>query len=76
VPLLIVRAGLDEMPYLNPMLDRFVGAALGANLPIALVNHSTGSHAFDLSDRSETTRETIRQTLAFIRFHLLGSSSR
>ena len=70
VPLFIARAGADEMPGLNETLDRFVVQALRRNLPLTLVNHATGPHAFDLFHDSETSREIIRQVLAFLRWHL------
>jgi len=69
VPLFIARAGRDN-PQLNETLDRFVAHALRANLPITLANHPNGPHAFDILDDSETSREIIRQILAFFRFHL------
>jgi hypothetical protein len=70
VPLFIARAGQDQFPHLNEMLDRFAGKALARNLPLTLVNHATGPHSFDLTDDSEATREVIRQILAFMRHHL------
>jgi hypothetical protein len=70
-PLFVARAGQDQMPALNEALDRFVAAALARNLPITVVNHATGPHAFDLFDDSETTRDVIRQVLAFLQFQLL-----
>lgn len=72
LPLFVVRAGRDENPGLNASIDRFAAKALARNLPVTLVNHATGPHAFDLMEDSESTREIIRQTLAFMRFHLLG----
>jgi hypothetical protein len=71
VPLFIVRAGKDEMPHLNDTLDRFVGKALSRNLPITFTNHATAPHAFDVMDDSETSRQIIRQILAFMQFHLM-----
>ncbi len=71
LPLFIARAGQDN-PQLNETLDRFVAAALRRNLPVSFVNHPSGPHAFDVLDDSETTREIIRQILAFLRFHLLS----
>jgi hypothetical protein len=70
LPLFIARAGQDEMPKLNEIMDRFVNKALACNLPVTLVNHPTAPHAFDLMDDSETTREIIRQILSFMQFHL------
>jgi hypothetical protein len=70
VPLFIVRAGRDEIPHLNETLDRFVAGSLTHNLPVTFANHPAAPHAFDLFDDSETSREIIRQTLAFLRSHL------
>lgn len=69
--LFIVRAGKDEMPHLNETLDRFLAKAVSFNLPITFTNHPTAPHAFDVLDDSETSREVIRQILAFMQFHLL-----
>lgn len=75
VPLFVARAGRDEMPRLNETLDRFVSDALTHNLPLTLVNHPAGPHAFDLLDDSETTREIIGRILAFMRLHLLAAEA-
>jgi acetyl esterase/lipase len=72
MPLFIARAGQDEMPHLNETMDRFLSEALAYNLPVTLVNHPTAPHAFDIMQDSETSREIIRQILAFMRFHLLA----
>ena len=45
--------------------------ALRANLPITLVNHATGPHAFAIEDDREATRAVVRQVLGFMRLHLL-----
>lgn len=70
-PLFIARAGQDQMPHLNETIDAFMLKALTHNLAITFVNHPAATHAFDLFDDSETSREIIRQILAFMRFHLL-----
>jgi hypothetical protein len=72
VRLFIARAGLDATPDLNATLDRFILDALAQNLDLTIHNHPLGPHGFDVSDDSEATREVIRQTLAFMRFHLLS----
>lgn len=71
IPLLIARAGLDELPHLNETLDRFLLKALVCNLPVTFVNHAGGPHAFDLLHDSDETREIIKQILSFMKFHLL-----
>jgi hypothetical protein len=70
VPMFLARAGKDQFAGLNDSFDRFVLEALHANLPLSIVNHSSGPHSFDLFDDSEITREIVRQILAFLRFHL------
>jgi hypothetical protein len=65
-PLLLVRSGLDAMPGLNACLDRFVVHALARNLPVSVVNHATGPHAFDIVDDSVQSRAAIRQVIAFL----------
>jgi hypothetical protein len=74
-PLFIARAGRDQFAGLNDALDRFVAAALARNLPMTLVNHADAPHAFDLDHDSDTTREIVKGTLAFLRLHLLGTST-
>jgi len=73
VPLFLARAGNDQMPRLNETLDRFVVNALERDLPVTLVNHASAPHAFDLFQDSDTSREIVRQILAFLRFHLAAS---
>ena len=73
VPLFVARAGRDEMPHLNATIDRFLARALAINLPVTLVNHSTGPHAFDIVDDSDASRAVIRQIVAFMRCQLKKS---
>ena len=70
VPLIFVRSGRDQFPGINEALDRVVASGLARNLPISLVNHHTGVHAFDLMEESELVRSIIRQVLAFLCLHL------
>ena len=70
LPLLIARAGNDEIAHLNETIDRFVAEALALDLPITVINHRGAPHAFDTILDDEPTREIIRRMLAFLRFHL------
>jgi hypothetical protein len=72
LPLFIARAGQDKTPHVNESIDCFVAGALRLNLPMTLVNHREGPHAFDLFENSEASREVIQRILAFLRFHLPG----
>jgi hypothetical protein len=70
LPLLIVRAGRDEMPGLNAGIDAFVAQALRANLPLTLINHHNAPHAFDIGEDTEVSRLTVMRTLAFLQLNL------
>jgi dienelactone hydrolase len=70
-PMLVVRAGRDH-PELNRAIDAFLAAALAANLPVELVNHADGHHAFDTVDDTDESRRVIRRVLAFLGEHLTG----
>ena len=71
VPLFIVRAGQDTVPHLNETIERFLGQAVGRNMPVTFINYPDGPHGFDGQD-NEASRQITRQTLAFMRFHLLA----
>jgi len=71
-PILLVRAGREETPHLNESLDAFVARALERNLPLTLVNHAEGPHAFDLFHDSAETRAIVGQVLEFLRSRLLA----
>ena len=69
-PTLIVRAGRDQMPGLNRSIDQFVAKARELNLPVTVVDQPEGSHAFDLMDDTEASRNAIRNVLDFVRIQL------
>jgi len=70
LPMLIVRAGRDEVPMLNDALDRFTATALKVNAPITLINHPSAEHGFDNQSDDEGSREVIRSAIEFIQTHL------
>ena len=70
LPMFIARAGQDQTPYLNEVLDRFIMSALARNLSITIANHPNGPHAFDLFDDSHTTRVIIQEVLDFLKLQL------
>jgi hypothetical protein len=66
IPIFVARAGLDHFPHLNTALDRFVADALARNMPLTVMNHAAGRHAFDLLDDSPATRNIVLGALAFL----------
>jgi hypothetical protein len=70
IPLLFARAGRDQFAGLNDAMDGVIAAGLARNLPVSMVNHPGGVHAFDLEEDSEASRGIIQQVLSFLRQHL------
>lgn len=71
VPLLIARAGADATPGVNGSIDRFVRHAESRALPVEIVEHPTGPHAFDVLEDSDASRGVIERLVGFLRKHLL-----
>ena len=70
VPLMIVRAGKDNVPYINQSLESFYGKAINQNLPITIINYPDASHGFDFTNDDEITGQIINNTIEFLKFHL------
>lgn len=70
LPLLIVRAGLDNVPYLNSTIDHFISKAVNQNLKINFINYSEGQHGFDAYDDNDLSREILKKTIDFWKFYL------
>ena len=66
VSIFVVRSGRDEIPRLNPNLDRFIAHAVDSNLQLRFVNLPDAPHSFDLLHDTEETRRTIRQIVEFM----------
>jgi len=71
VPIMIVHAGKDFVPHTNESLTGFVSEAIVQNIPITLIIHSEGVHAFDINTDNESTRQIIKNTLEFWKFYLI-----
>ena len=70
LPLLIVRAGRDEVPLVNESIDHFVSVATASDIPITFVDYQDGVHGFDFQQKNERSAEIIEQTLEFVRANL------
>jgi acetyl esterase/lipase len=73
MPMLVIRAGRDEIPTLNDALDRFVSRALATNAPITVTNYPAGGHGFDSFDskgNEECSKQIVRSSIEFMRTHL------
>jgi dienelactone hydrolase len=68
--ILIIRAGKDNVPFINQSLSTFYEDAMIQNLPITLINYPTGLHGFDVYNNNETTRQIIKNTIDFWKYNL------
>jgi dienelactone hydrolase len=74
LPLCLVRAGQDTMHRLNEALDRFADRLIKADRPLTCINAAGAPHAFDIMTDTDASRGVIRQSLEFLRVHLLEPS--
>lgn len=65
VPLLIVRAGQDKVPFVNQSMQIFINTSITQNLPITIINFPDGPHGFDVYTETETAKLIISKTLEF-----------
>jgi len=69
-PVFVARAGRDQIPDLEPGLDRFVAEALHRNINLVLMNHAQGIHGFDNQNDDARSREIIKAAVEFMKNHL------
>ena len=65
-PMLIARAGRDEIPTMNDSIDQFIRKAIEKNANIEIMNHPEGVHGFDNQNDDERSRMIIRRALSFL----------
>jgi dienelactone hydrolase len=70
VPLLFIRAGLEQFTGLNEALDKVIARAIARNLPVTVLNHPTGVHGFDLEEDTDASRAAIQLVLATLARYL------
>ena len=70
IPLLFIRAGLEQFPALNEALDKVVAKAIARNLPLTVVNHPTGVHGFYLEEDTDASRAAIELVLSTLARYL------
>ncbi|MGA7930400.1 MAG: alpha/beta hydrolase [Candidatus Sulfotelmatobacter sp.] len=69
-PMFVARAGRDQIPDLEPGLDRFVAEAVHRNIALEFLNHPFGVHGFDSQNDDAASREIITAAIEFIETHL------
>jgi acetyl esterase/lipase len=69
-PILIARAGHDQIPELLAGLDRFISVALKSDANVTLMNNPGAPHGFDNKEGTERTREILHAVIRFLDEHL------
>lgn len=69
-PILVARAGLDEIPGLNAAADRFVAEALSQNIAVEVMNHPNGVHGFDNQTDDARSKQIVGRALEFLKTNL------
>jgi len=70
IPLMVVRAGMDQYDIMKKTTDHFVAEAIRSNAQLTFINYSEGQHDFDVLDDTENSRIIIKQTVDFLTTHL------
>lgn len=66
----VARAGRDQIPDLEPGLDRFVAEAIARDVSLEFWNHPLGVHGFDSQNDDERSREIVKAALEFMKTHM------
>ncbi len=71
LPLFVVSVGKEIHPEVKETSDHFVREAMSLGIPLTYVYYAGGQHDFDVQDDTEESRSIIRQTVDFLRTHLM-----
>jgi hypothetical protein len=69
-PMLIIRAGKDDLPGVNESIDNFQAEGIARNSPISVIRFNEGVHGFDVLDDSRRSIEMIKLCVEFLRLRL------
>jgi acetyl esterase/lipase len=69
-PIFVAQGRKDEVPSLLDTVDRFAAVAFARGVPLTLMSHPDAPHGFDNQLDDERTREIVRASLDFLRWHL------
>jgi len=67
VPLFIVKAGKDFVPFANEALDHFVDYVQGEGATVTVIEYEDGEHGFDTQQKTEESAQIIADTVAFMK---------
>lgn len=65
LPLYIVKAGKDTIPYINEGMDHFIEYVQAEGAPVTVINFEEGRHGFDTMTTDESS-EILADTVRFM----------
>jgi len=71
IPLFVVSVGKESHPEVKSTTDHFVREAMSQGIPLTFVHYAEGQHDFDVLDDTPESRAVIRQTVDFLKLHLI-----
>ena len=71
IPLFVVSAGKESHSEVEATTKHFIGEAMALGVPLTYVHYADGQHDFDVLDDTPEARAIIRQTVDFLKLHLL-----
>jgi dienelactone hydrolase len=71
IPLFVVSVGKESHPEVKDTTDHFVREAMSLGIPLTYIHYAGGQHDFDVMDDTEEARSIIRQTVDFLKTHLM-----
>ena len=71
VPIFVVSVGREIHPEVKETTDHFVREVMSRGIPLTYIHYAGGQHDFDVQDDTEEARSIIRQTVDFLKTHLM-----
>jgi acetyl esterase/lipase len=68
-PILVVRAGKDQIPKLNDSIAVFIARAIEVNAPLTFMIHPDAPHGFENRTDDARTHEILQTVLEFVKRH-------
>ena len=69
LPIFLARAGQDSK-HLTATIDTFLANATQRGVPVEVMCHETGHHAFEIRDNDARSHAIIERTITFVKEHV------
>jgi acetyl esterase/lipase len=69
-PMMVVRAGSDQVPYVKDSIDLFMNKAISSNTPLEFLNYPEAPHGFENQLDGAQSKRMVKELVDFLAFHL------